>query len=141
MACIYKFTYPGLKNKQDVEQIAIAVGLIVKFVNPDSEGARVDIRFCPPKRPNHKLQAGPTARIKILKQVCSTNMHHTTTRKTSSGGRVRLPDAEQNQPREVLVAFNLDITKDGKFGRTPRVGDHGDSFSSLEFAHNTITEY
>ena len=69
-------------------------------------------------------------------------MHHTTTRKTSSGGRGGVPNVEQNQPSKVLVAFNLDITK---VGRTPRVGDHVyvyiDSFSSLELAYNKITEY
>lgn len=139
MACIYKFTYPDLIRKQDVEQIA--VGIVVKVVNPDREDAMVSIRFCPPKGAKPQTSHRPDSLYQDIKASLQYNINYKTPRKTSSGAKIRVPDIEENQPREVLVAFNLDITKDGKFGKTPRVGDHGGSFSSLEFAHNTITEY
>ena len=139
MACIYKFTYPDLKRKQDIEQIA--VGVVVKAVNPDREDAKVSIRFCPPKGAKPQTSNRPDSLYQDIKASLEYNMNYKTKRKTSSGTKIRVPDIEENQPREVLLAFNLDITKEGKFGKTPRVGDHGGSFTSLEFAHNIISEY
>jgi hypothetical protein len=137
MACIYKFTYPDLQRKQDVEQIA--VGIVTKAVNPDKKEAKVSIRFC------HQTSNTPDSLYQDIKASLEYDINHKTSRKTSSGTKVdmiiRVLDIEEDQPREVLLAFNLNITKDGKFGKTPRVADHGGSFTSLEFAHNIITEY
>ena len=45
MACIYKFTYPHLQSKTDIEQIG--VGIIDKAINPDTPNSRLSIRLCP----------------------------------------------------------------------------------------------
>ena len=126
MACIYKFTYPHLQSKKDIEQIA--VGIIEKAINLDAINSKLTIRFCPPKGAKPQTSKRPDTLYQDIKASMQFNLNYRKKKKTSSG-QILVPDIEENQTKDVLLAFNLDITKEGRFRNLPRVGDHGVTFT------------
>jgi hypothetical protein len=138
MACIYKYEYPHLQSGTIVEQIG--VGIILKVSNPEEPNAVCSIRFCPPKGAKPQTSKRPDSLYQDIQAAMQFNMKYNIKKKTKTGVQIR-PDIEQNQTRDCLLAFNLDITKEGRFSSLPRVGDHGGAFSSLQFAHQVIDNY
>jgi hypothetical protein len=138
MACVYKYTYSHLQSGTDIEQIG--VGIIVKVINPATPDSILSIRFCPPKGSKPQTSKRPDSLYQDIKASMQFNLKYKTKKRTKSG-LIYVPDIEEHQSRDVLLAFNLDVTKEGRFGSLPRVGDHGGSFTSLQFAHHVIENY
>ena len=90
--------------------------------------------------PKFKTSKRPDTLYQDIKASMQFNLNYRKKQKVGSG-KILVPDIEENQTRDVLLAFNLDITKEGRFGNLPRVGDHGVTFTSLQFAHHVITSY
>ena len=107
MACIYKFTYPHLQSKMDIEQIG--VGIIVNAINPDIPDSRLSIRFCPPKGAKPQTSKRPDTLYQDIKASMQFNLNYRKKQKVGSG-KILVPDIEENQTRDVLLAFNLDTT-------------------------------
>jgi hypothetical protein len=135
MACIFTFKYPHLQSKTTVEQIG--VGIITKVHgDPADKHCSVDIQFCPEKGAKCQTSKRPDTLYQNIQASMSFN-----TRYKIKKNKLRVPDISPNQPREVLLAWNLDLTAQGTFGLEPRVGDHGNNFTSLQFAQSVISEY
>ena len=113
---------------------------MVKVQNASTENALVDIRFCPAKGAKPQTAHRPDTLYQDISPTMCFNVKYTTTRKVA-GSKLKVPDIETNQPRSVLLAYNLDLTREGRFGQQPRVGSHGESFNSLQFAKSVIDQY
>jgi hypothetical protein len=92
--------------------------------------------FCPEKGAKCQTTKRPDTLYQNIKAAMSFNVNYKVKK-----NKTKIPDISFNQPREVLLAWNLDLTAQGTFAKQPRVGDHGDSCSSLQFAHQVISEY
>ena len=138
MACIYKFSYPHLQSGRIIEQIA--VGIVVKVVDAASQDAVIDIRFCPPKGAKPQTHSREDTLYQDISADMTFNLKYLTTKK-SGGHKLKVPDIETQQQRDVLLAYNLDITRDGRFGKQPRVGGIGETYTSLQFAKGVIDRF
>lgn len=141
LACIYKFNYPVFKQKQEINVEQIAVGLVVKVHGDSSrEDALVDIQFCPAKGAKPQTSKQPDTLYQDIQSTMSFNVKNRT-KKKAGNYFLQVPDIEEKQQRSVLLAYNLDINKDGTFGVIPRVGNHGSAVTSLQFADAVIKSY
>lgn len=137
LACIYKYTYPNLVQKKDIEQIG--VGIILN-VHGDAcgENATMDIRFCPPAGSKAQTLRRPDTLYQNISASMAFNLKY---RLKKKGRAIFEPDVEKNQPRSVLLAWNLDITSEGRFSKMPCIGVEAAGASSLQFANQVITSF
>lgn len=137
LACIYKYTYPNLVQKKDIEQIG--VGIVLK-VHGDAcgEDATVDIHFCPPAGSKAQTLRRPDTLYQNISASMAFNLKY---RLKKKGSAVFEPDVEKKQPRSVLLAWNLDVTREGKFSNMPCIGSEAAGASSLQFANQVITSF
>lgn len=133
LGCIYKFTHEDRESKKEKTQIAVG---IVKRVHecPDTHAMLYDIRFCPPVG----AKAAKGKRPDTLYQDIASDFRFQLNYKTRAGNRVE--DEDNNLPRSVMLAFNLQLNKDGRFCKV-RMGDSRYNVSSYELAQNVISGF
>jgi hypothetical protein len=133
MACIYNIQFPDRETNTINKQIAIG---LVKQQHRCSETGKplYDIRFCPPKG------AKPAARNRpdTLYQNITADMAFNTSYKSKAGKKVE--EEDNNQPRSVMLAFNLELNKDGTFCKR-RLSDSPYNMSSYSIAANVIENF
>ena len=136
MACIYKYVYPNLKKKKDVEQIGL--GIITKvYGDPSSEDAAVDIRFCPPHGAKPQTLSRPDTLYQNIAVLMQFNLKYLLNKK----GAAPKPEMEVQQPRSVLLAWNLDVNKKGLLSTQACIGSEANGTSSKQFADRVIKCY
>lgn len=138
LACIYKFTYPDMKQDAYVEQIAL--GVIVKIhQSTETEEESYDIRFCPPVGARPQTATKPDTLYQNIRANMQFNMKYQIS-SGPKGRKVRVPDIEVQQPKSVLLAYNLVVNSDGFLSRQ-QMDNLALTSSSFDFAHNVIIEY
>ena len=136
-ACIFKYDYPKLimGQPQFVQQIGVGV---IKAVHgdPSSPGATFDIQFCPPKGSKPQSSKRPDTLYQDIDADMSFKMNHTIKK-----GKMRMPDISKHLPKDVLLAFNLQINKSKHCFSKVRLADSKYNMSSYAFANNVISSY
>jgi hypothetical protein len=133
MGCIYKFVHEAAETKEEKTQIAL--GLVEKVhTNSESNESTFDIRFCPPRGAKPAGKNRPDS----LYQNISADMHFNLKYRSKKGKKVENED--KKLPREVMLAFNLDMNKDGTISKR-RMTDSPYNMSSYALVHNVISEF
>jgi hypothetical protein len=136
-ACIYSYTFPD-SNQKFNEQIG--VGLVTKIHgDPSSEDCLLDIQFCPPSGALPQTSKRPDTLYQNIEASMKFKLNHKIS-KGPRGKKVRMLDIEKMQPRSVLLAYNLELNKSGKFSNS-RVAAGKHSYTSMEVAKAVISEY
>lgn len=139
MGCIFKFQYPHKLTNTLVSQIA--VGIINKVHGDNSsKDARVDIQFCPAKGAKPQTNTRPDTLYQDISAAMSFNLNY---KKWvgSKGRKVAQLDIQKHEPREVLLAYNLHLKKDGTFATNRMISAGNYDVSSLQAANIVIKEY
>jgi hypothetical protein len=133
MGCIFQFTHVDRETKTEKNQIALG---IVQKIHTDhiTDEPLYDIRFCPPKGAKPASKKRPDSLYQDIKPEMSFNLHY----KSKNGKRVENED--KNLPRNVMLAFNLEMNKDGTICKR-RMIDSKYNMSSFSLAENVITEF
>ena len=133
MGCIYSFTYPNLIDKVDVSQIGL--GIVTKIHGqPNSPDALVDIQFCPPKGAKPATSKRQDTLYQNIHANMSFNLHYI----SRKGKKVEAEDT--NLPRSVMLAFNLELNKNGTICQR-RMADSRYNCSSYDVANSVISKY
>ena len=133
--CIFKFEYPDLQNKTDRTQIGLGI-IVAVHGDPASSTATFDIRFCPRKGAKPQTSKTPDTLYANIDADMAFNLKYTVKKKR--GGRQ--PDISTNQPRDVLLAFNLVLTSQGTISKR-RINDSKYNLSSYQLADAVILKY
>ena len=129
LGCIYKFVV-AKPNGAEVEQIAFGISESV------SEGnEKVGIRFCPPKGAKPQKGKSPDTLYQDIRADIQFQLQY----KSKCGPRVESED--KNIDRSVLLAFNLEITKDGSLGKKGSRGGQVYNASSYSVVASVIEKY
>lgn len=137
MGCIYKFTHACMDpiTNAEIEKTQIAVGVIKKIYQlADFDEKVYDIRFCPPKG----AKAATSKRPDTLYQNLHPDFHYNLHYKSKKGKKVEQED--KGLPKSVMLAFNLEMNKDGTFSKR-RMTDSRYNISSYSLAANVISEF
>ena len=136
-ACIYKYNFP---HSSGCLKDQIGVGIIKHIEgDPNSSDALLDIQFCPPSGALPQTSKRPDTLYQDINAAMKFNLHHKIS-KGPKGKRIRVADIDKRQPRSVLLAFNLELAKNGKFSCSISAGGRH-SRTSLQMAHAVISEY
>lgn len=137
MFCLYKYVFPNLVKKTEMEQIGL--GKIVEVHgDPTKADCLFDIQFCPPKGAKAQTSKRPDTLYQDITASMEFNLHYKKKTKSSS---LKTLDIDKGLPKDVLLAWNLDVTTAGKLGSIPCVGDEAQGMTSLQFADRVIKEY
>ena len=127
--CLYKYVYVPWRQTEDVTQIG--VGLIENVHgDPSSADARFDIGFCPPKgaKPQQRSKRPDTLYKNIAADMAFNKSYSSKKGKKNENEDTMLD-------RNVMLAFNLTLNKDGTFIQKK---DGKYSLSSFEIASHVI---
>lgn len=136
--CIYQFTYPDKKKRVDVNQIAF--GIVEKCHAGIEEGEYLyDIRFCPPQGAKAQTAHRPDTLYQDINEEMKFNLHYKKS-EGPKGHKIRVKDIETNQPRSILLAWNLQVNSDGTLSSQPLQSTEL-GISSRAFASVAIKEF
>ena len=134
LACIFKYEFPNKINGTIKTQIGVGIVSEVQG-DPASPDATFDIRFCPPKGGRPQTATRPDTLYVNIDAAKAYNMNFTVKR-----GNKRVPDLSKGVPKDVMLAFNLELNAAGTFSKK-RLTDSKYNLSSFQLADSVINRY